>query len=579
MKKSQDSLMLCMHLIVIALIPLQLFILMPAVIYLTNIDEMNVRLFAVLKVCLLPFLFSTLIFYMIYRLSSHRFKTYWLIFLATTTFLLWLQGNVILWDYGVLDGKVINWSEYQWRSWIDFSIWGAISVIAFFSLCSRLKILFGLGILTVVMQVIYVLVLSIEYFSGGLLQPSYNDPDSLTKIYEFSKKQNVIHIIVDGFQGDVFDFLINDAVLGDNYRRVFSGFTYYKENLGVFPYTEFALPALFSGQIYRNQSTKEVFLHQVFSGKNILNQAKDEGFELDIASVGGYVINRYAYTDYDHIYDIDQDISVNPLQQKSAELVDLALFRSAPHFLKPYIYNNQHWLVSTGFQGASLPLHYFKHTRFLYSLMHNIKINREQPVYKLFHVMNTHNPMVVNKDCQFKGSASSMERHTLTMQSKCTLDSLTDLLEKFQEVGIFDTSLIIIHADHGGWVGNYRQGPPIVFPNNMERQDFIKSLASPLLLIKKPHAVGELQVSKQLTSLLQLPNTIADVLSWEYDYGHASILDTSQPEKRSFYWYSWQQGEWSKQNTQDIMEFDIFGSHYDVEWRLKAVYSAQSGSQ
>ena len=579
MKKLLDSLSVPVYLIVIVLLPLHVFILTPAVIYLTNIDEMNMGLFAVLKFCLIPFLCSTLIFFIIYHFAQHKFKTYWLVFLATTAFLVWLQANVIVWDYGILDGAVIDWSEYQSRSWIDFSIWVLIAMIAFFFLSSSLTILFGLSILTIVVQIIYVLFLSLDYFAVDRSYPVYDDPDSLAKIYAFSKKQNVIHIIVDGFQADVFDSLIHDAVLGANYRKVFSGFTYYKENLGIFPYTELSLPAIFSGQIYRNQLPKASFLHQVSSGKNILNQATEEGFKLDIATLGGHIFNQYADTNYDHIYNLDSDIFSNPLHQKSAELIDIALFRSSPNFLKYYIYNDQRWFVSRGFKRVNVSLRYFKHTQFLHSLMDNMEINLEQPVYKLFHIMNTHNPMVVNKDCKFKGRPSSMERDTLTIQAKCTLDSLADLLEKFEELGILHSSLIIIHADHGGWVVNLRQGPPIAALNHIQSQEYVKSLASPLLLIKKPHAVGELQVSQKLTSLLQLPNTIADILSWKHDYDYVSIFNKNQHEHRSFYWYMSQRGEWSKQYTQDIMEFDIVGSHYETVWRLKAVHSAKSGAQ
>ena len=45
--------------------------------------------------------------------------------------LLWIQGNIILWNYGLFDGQVIKWSRYSNRGIIDGIIW--IVVIVLFS--------------------------------------------------------------------------------------------------------------------------------------------------------------------------------------------------------------------------------------------------------------------------------------------------------------------------------------------------------------------------------------------------------------------------------------------------------------
>lgn len=136
-----------LHIAVLCLLPLQLFMLTPAIIYLTNIDEMTVGLFAVLRICLLPCLISFLILFVIYKLCSSAAKVYWLMLLATTTFLFWLQGNVILWDYGPLDGSLIAWSQYHWHGWIDGFIWVPVFIVAMFFCRTRVLLLFRLSAL------------------------------------------------------------------------------------------------------------------------------------------------------------------------------------------------------------------------------------------------------------------------------------------------------------------------------------------------------------------------------------------------------------------------------------------------
>ena len=37
--------------------------------------------------------------------------------------MLWLQGNVLLWEYGLLDGREVNWREMRPQGVVDLSLW------------------------------------------------------------------------------------------------------------------------------------------------------------------------------------------------------------------------------------------------------------------------------------------------------------------------------------------------------------------------------------------------------------------------------------------------------------------------
>ena len=105
--------------------------------------------------------------------------------------------------------------------------------------------------------------------------------------------------------------------------------------------------------------------------------------------------------------------------------MDLSLFRVAPHFLKPAVYNEQRWLLAPLLtSGKESNLSFFRHTRFLEGFAANLTADRAAPVYKYIHVMNTHRPMVVDLNCHYAGKVQPDTRDTLMMQSKCTLDSV-----------------------------------------------------------------------------------------------------------------------------------------------------------
>jgi hypothetical protein len=89
-----------------------------------------------------------------------------------------------------------------------------------------------------------------------------------------------------------------------------------------------------------------------------------------------------------------------------------------------------------------------------------------------------------------------------------------------------------------------------------------------VLAIKPPHTHGELKIDNQLTSLIQLPDTISSIMDWEVEFGAAPITHTeSATEKvRKYHLYRWQRDAWETDYTGPIYEFDIIGSHYETPW-------------
>ena len=184
--------------------------------------------------------------------------------------------------------------------------------------------------------------------------------------------------------------------------------------------------------------------------------------------------------------------------------------------------------------------------------------------------------MVASFECAYAGRTFRDARLTLTLQSKCTLDTLTTLMQKLKSLGIYDSSLIIIHSDHGGWVPNRRKGNPIKLSTGMAAPLWVRSLASPLLSVKLPESTGPLKISNVQASLLDLPDTISDVMGFGATFGHASVLKLSVNEdrKRRFYFYIWQSDrEWNMSHTRPIQAYDIYGSHYENEWQLGEVFA------
>lgn len=377
--------------------------------------------------------------------------------------------------------------------------------------------------------------------------PSIKPPK---EIFEFSSKQNVIHVILDEFQSTIFQEIIDEDI--DRYYTDLQGFTFFKETTGSFPTTIMSIPAILSGRIYNNDVPIDDFIDVAYKGRTISNVLAAHGYEVDFAVPLGW----YCRGEHSNCYGIPVPYGLTKEQHGKANAVimlNLALFRYAPHFLKRAVLNNQIRLPSIDltkgdrqhWEGAR----HFAHKAFLQDLIDNMSVKRNKPVYKFVHLTTTHWPPVLNRDCQYAGKILPYTWENIMVQTKCSFDHFLEFLNKLKSMGIYESSFIILHADHGYWKvpdsaeqidlrneGNHLDG---YFIDNKEYFAKIVCSALPLLAIKPPYSKGPLVKSEVEATLTDIPATISSVLKLDEKFNGRSVFKIGRHEgrKRSFRYY------------------------------------------
>ena len=487
-----------------------------------------------------------------------------------TAILLWIQGHFLVWEYGLLDGQNVEWSDHKWRGWVDGLLWVLLLSVA----CIFHRIIYKIStVACIAIMFIQLLNLGFESFqkrevwaANEGLSLSHPPPE---EIYEFSSDQNVIQFILDAFQSDIFQEIIDGDP--DHYTTVLDGFTFFKETTGSFPTTYMSYPAILSGQNYKNQIPMPEFVKSIMSGKTVTNTLYYNGYEVDLicGSRLGRFSNAYSIpVPYGHQKD-EYD------RAKAAMMIDLVLFRHAPHFLKRRIYANQTWLVQRFVnKGDTSLLPPLNHQMFLEELIRNMTIKRKKRVYKLIHLYTTHIPMVMNEDCEYAGKVLPYTRKNIKIQCKCGLDHFIAFLEKLKSLGLYDNSLIILQADHGA-------GKAVKMENSrgQEKEDYIEAIvgsAVPLLAIKQPHSKGTLKVSNAQAMLTDLPATITEILDIKEDFPGKSVfkIDPKKNRERRYYSYKWLRKHWQADFFSRLDEYVINGSVFDKSsWRLGRIFN------
>ena len=568
------------------LIICNLFLFGPATIYSGNISEFNISLIDILKYYAVPGMIILLIFLGIGMALSKKYLSLYVALIFGVGVLLWVQGNILVWKYGLLDGQGIDWSHNVWRGWVDGTLWVLLLITASLFYRQTYKIAAFASTVMVCLQLVFLVFMSVqkpeiwkenEKFSLPIVPPQ--------AIFQFSPMQNVIHFLLDSFQSDIFQEIIDEEA--DHYYTALEGFTFFKETTGSFPTTRMSIPAIFSGQNYQNDIPMPKFINNVLKGRTITNVLHDCGYEVDFVNSRG---GRYS-----NYYHIPTPYGVTKQQYEkanSALMLDLVLFRYAPHFIKKPIYNNQEWFIQRLlFTQAGLLTHakkkmfyYFSNKAFLNDIIDNMSVNRSKPVYKFFLLFTTHYPIVVDKDCEYAGKTLPHTRENMKRQCKCSLDHFIEFLNKLKLIGIYESSLIILQADTGA-------GQKVKMKNmdNHLDGDFIRNKglakivgsALPLMAIKPPYSKGPLKISRAHAALTDIPATINSILNLNEKFNGQSMfeIDPNEVRERKFYYYKWRHENWQDDYFNHLDEFIIKGSVFDrASWRSGLTYHSPAES-
>jgi len=466
--------------------------------------------------------------------------------------LLWGQGNLWNADYGVLAGQDIDLTEHAWRAPYELAAWGIVVFLAavFFRPVSRIAPFAALAFLGV--QGIAGAFAGVE--SATAYRARWIEPPR--ELFQFSPSRNVIHIVLDEFQSDVFhDIFQRDRQALD---RQFSGFQYFVDHAGSFPTTSFSMPAMLTGQEYRNQKPAPEFIHEAFKQSSVFETVARMGYDVDAASIvpidsfeqwlgpesspnwqGARFRIRKPYVRRDDYREVT-----------ARQLLELSLFRHAPHTAKrfsigrPGAFYRPIWMDRTESPARVRQHEASNSVAFLEHFVSQMGMGRDRPVYKLIHVGIPHRPIVVNRNCEFLGVVP-ITRVSYGEQSLCAVKLVAALLDRTRQLGIYDSSLIIVSSDHGtdlnpwGFNGesdtlvSASRGPAI------PRLAAIAGTAKALMLIKPPHGAGAIVTSEAPTSHVDFYPTLVDLLGLPNAHAGTSMFrrDATQARTRSYGMY------------------------------------------
>ncbi len=360
-----------------------------------------------------------------------------------------------------------------------------------------------------------------------------------------SVKNNVYHIILDGFSSQTFIEMMNNNRL----NGLFNGFVFYKNTRSNGLVTNQSVPGIMTGSFMpekkKDQSLKQWWYESVSDWSII---CKSKGI-LSKAYEDGYAVSQYIPRLYMWPYEKATRLYLGSQLAKEGGLVpsfaDLWLLRLAPVPIKKQLFDKDDKGPFSRAFGVKVHFRHWAHWSIGLGkiLLDDEKSRSAAGNYVFAHLMLPHYPYVVNAECEYIGAQRLRDEHYLA-QANCGLKMVKALLDQLKQAGKFKDSLIIVHADHGehavGPLDAFNQMPKDFFKqydddNHVaETAKYINNRSLALLLIKLPGVDEEpLSMDNRLVSLVDLEPTICDVMGWPQTSPHGrSLLQNDGQDRR-----------------------------------------------
>jgi hypothetical protein len=330
----------------------------------------------------------------------------------------WVQGNFVIGRMSVLNGQAapIDFASGHagWTMLGALIVWLGVGLLVW---RAPVATTFGLTVLTIGLYATTIAAIASSPASHGRA-PVGPDDD----VYRFSSRENVLVVVLDGLQSDVAADIIRTS---PGIANALDGFQYYPDTAGAARTTFLSLPAIHSGMVYSPRRTPASYFVDAIKRRSFINRFAAAGFDTVLLNPVESVCParvRLCATATELL-----DSEGTRLGHESLQLIDLALFRASPAWLKRRIYNEGTWLTA-GRMGVPFEVgRVFEGNELLEQLADRLSIDDGRPALKFVHSLSTHTPYVLNNDCRSYGRASLGH---LPSQARCGLLAVVALLNR-----------------------------------------------------------------------------------------------------------------------------------------------------
>lgn len=379
----------------------------------------------------------------------------------------------------------MSFYNFGMRSIIDLSLWVAIVLFAVLlqSFISKNVVMFVSSIAVLSVASLFDMKRPSDAKSIGASIRSFATIERIAQSVTFSPRNNILVFVLDSIGTEEAVSAMKNAGLSDQ----FDGFVAYTNNVGMHGSTYPATAALLTGNYFEDPCSFQKYYSSIFSTESVLDSVLRVGFDAYLMP------GSFSFGYSNKVRNISGgaeklepgEVSCMTKRMMGSQMWNLrevCWFRALPHFAKRFFYRivASGWCVGQDSQNEEI----------MYGILKTCGVKKEASGSFLYvHTNGTHIPILLDKTGRKLASPNNTFAGAVALSEYC-FTMLGRLFEHLQEIGVYDKSIIIVTADHGG----YFHGPPPYAKDEMPQR------ALPFLWVKPVGAHGEFTTSSLPTS-------------------------------------------------------------------------------
>lgn len=449
-----------------------LFIYAPYELYVTNQLEFwftaGQMLPYVLGLFAAAFLAILLVLYIARRINE---KLYNLVSAACLVVLIcsWVQGSFLVWDLPPMDGKPVDWGSFPVDRVCSIALW-VIVIAATIILMKKLggSRFVRLGSYTALtVAFILAVTLGTVFMTTGLSDKSRELIATNEDMFTYSDDENLLILVLDAVDSTAFEqSMARDA----HYSEIFKDFTYFRNTVGGYPYSQLSIPLILTGQWYEAQESFADYEREAMRTSPLLQRLDEEGYRKSLYLDEGTLL---AALDEGSFENLTTDRPVPSSTFHMCKLVvKMAIIKHAPWDLKYLGYDLPGRLSEGEKHGGEDGKEYFD----ISNLVFYNKLKDESTVtasgekrFKYIHLEGAHEPHRYDKYLNVLDSSPYRD----VIEGNFTMVDL--FFERMKEAGVYDNTAIVVMSDHGSHnetdLRTINQNPILLIKGRGERHD------------------------------------------------------------------------------------------------------------
>lgn len=456
---------------------------MPSSLFISNIDDFALDYIKIVPLIALVSVAVLVIVYIIGLIIPLKRLFYSYVLLVFSLALgFYIQGNFLNPAFNSLNGKEIAWSEYK--------INGIISIIAWILVFVVPQVVYAIkeNIMSLIVKWGSLFVTAMQLVSLVVLllttHKVVSNDFAVTKNGEFelSSKNNTIMFVVDTLDASWFEDML---LPNEEYKKSLKDFTYFDDAVAGGAPTVLGIPTLLTGKIDMDASrdTSEYYKDAYESSSLFADMQK--------SNCNVKLFTEFYYLDYCDKNSVDnlkmeQKYVISSRRGFMECLYKFVSFYAMPQFLK-----QNFWLYSGEFnqyitlEDNTSNLYKLDDAQFYQDFKEKgITTQNDKDTFVMYHLNGAHSPYVMDENAQAVPSDSI----GVDSQIRGIFKIIKEYMDELKAKGIYDSSTIIITADHGG----------------------IDLYSNPAILVKERNANhDEMVVSDSKITFTNVNNTIA----------------------------------------------------------------------